>query len=194
MCRAHCAQTHIFVLANCAYARMCLKPGPGQVSTGRNLLKWSIWRCSTTRLCFWNISVPGSGHSFPGKANGAQLHHTPWEQGSRLTSGHQSVRPTTLQPGAAACTFPKFSFTSQWFLESLSSYRWHKTMHFHTFMQWHVLFLPNEAPNIRPFSKETKKMTIGVMPGSCSDSFMLFFIGFRLTKWCLISFQDVSGL
>lgn len=77
MCRAHCAQTHIFVLANHAYARMCLKPGPGQVSTGRNLLKWSIWRCSTTRLCFWNISVPGFGHSFSGKANGAQLQSHP---------------------------------------------------------------------------------------------------------------------
>lgn len=75
---------HTFVLANCAYARKCLKPGPGQVSTGRNLLKWSIWRCSTTRLCFWGISVPGFGHAFTGKPNGAQLDHTPMRR--RLTS------------------------------------------------------------------------------------------------------------
>lgn len=34
-------------------------------------------------------------------------------------------------------------------------------------------------------------MTID-MPGSCSDKVMVFFIGFGLTKWCLISFQDHS--
>lgn len=42
----------------------------------------------------------------------------PWEEGSHLTSGHRSVRPTTLQPGCARYTFPMFSFTIQWLLGS----------------------------------------------------------------------------
>lgn len=128
MCRAHCAQTHIFVLANHAYTRMCLKPGPGQISTGRNLLKWSIWRCSTTRLCFWNISVPGFGHSFSGKANGAQLHHTP--MGTELTSHIWTPVCQTHHLAACHCWIHlyRFSLTIQWLQDSLSSYRWHKNM------------------------------------------------------------------
>lgn len=116
----------------------------------------------------------------------------PWEDGSRLTSGHQSVRPTTLQPGCARYTFRVFSLSLQWLYGC----------HFWCYSQatcdrnsciftcLHNI-VSNEIPNTSPFSKSWK-MTTGDSPVSCFHKVMVFFIDFGLTKSCLSSFQDNS--
>lgn len=150
-----------FVLANCAYARKCLKPGPGQVSTGRNFLKWSIWRCSTTRLCFWGISIPGFGHAFTGKPNGAQLHHTPMRR--QLTSHIWTPVCQTHHLATWLCwihlsrVFPHSSMTSWLCLMMLiSSYKWHKKMLFTCLCNGVSSFCPMKSPTPVLSQKEMK--------------------------------------